>query len=91
MLLNVVLWIVGLVLLAFGIWQVRQPLAHYRSLEATQANLRRYDDWRGGRIDDDSVRTGADEMRDLLRDRVRLWVVVAIVGVVLIVAGFIVR
>ena len=46
MLLNILLWIVGLLLLGFGIWQVRQPLAHYRSLEATQANLRRYDDWR---------------------------------------------
>ncbi len=36
-------------------------------------------------------RTGADEMRDLLRSRVRLWAGVAIVGVVLVVAGFIVR
>ena len=91
MLLNLILWIVGVALLALGIWQVRQPLAHYRSLEAAQANLRRYDDWRGGRMTDASGRTGADEMRDLLRDRVRLWVAVIIVGVVLIVAGFIVR
>ncbi len=81
----------GLLLLALGIWQVRQPLAHYRSLEATQANLRRYDDWRGGRLEDDGARTGADEMRDLLRNRVRLWVAVAVTGVVLIVLGFIVR
>ena len=91
MLLNVALWVVGLLLLAIGIWQVRQPLAHYRSLEATQANLRRYDDWRGGHLGDDGTRTGADEMRDLLRSRVRLWVAVAVVGVVLIVAGFLVR
>jgi uncharacterized membrane protein len=90
-LVNVVLWIAGLLLVALGIWQVRQPLAHYRSLEATQANLRRYDDWRGGRLGDDSARTGADEMRDLLRNRVRLWAGVAVVGVVLIVAGFVVR
>lgn len=91
MLLNVALWIAGVVLLLLGIWQVRQPLAHYRSLEATQANLRRYDDWRGGRMADDSGRTGADEMRDLLRNRVRLWVGVIIAGIVLLVAGFIVR
>ena len=91
MLLNILLWIVGLLLLGFGIWQVRQPLAHYRSLEATQANLRRYDDWRGGKLIDDDARTGADEMRDLLRNRVRLWTGVAVVGVVLIVLGFIVR
>jgi len=91
MLLNVVLWIAGLLLLALGIWQVRQPLSHYRSLEATQANLRRYDDWRGGKLMDDSARTGADEMRDLLRNRVRLWAAVIVVGIVLLLAGFIVR
>lgn len=91
MLLNVILWAAGILLLLLGIWQVRQPLAHYRSLEATQANLRRYDDWRGGRLADDSARTGADEMRDLLRKRIQLWSAVAIVGIVLIVVGFIVR
>ena len=91
MLLNVILWAAGLLLVALGLWQVRQPLAHYRSLEATQANLRRYDDWRGGRLADDAGRTGADEMRDLLRNRVRLWVAVTVAGIVLIVVGFIVR
>ncbi len=75
---------------ALGIWQVRQPLAHYRSLEATAANLRRYDDWRGGRVGDGS-RTGADEMRDLLRNRVRLWAGVTIAGIVLVVLGFLIR
>jgi hypothetical protein len=91
MLLNVILWAAGLLLLVLGIWQVRQPLAHYRSLEATQANLRRYEAWRGGRADDHAGRTGADEMRDLLRNRIRLWVGVAVAGGVLILAGFIIR
>ena len=63
MLLNVILWVVGLAFVAFGIWQVRQPLAHYRSLEATQANLRRYDDWRGTRR---AVRRGWDYAGDSL-------------------------
>jgi hypothetical protein len=91
MLLNVLLWVTGVLLLVLGIWQVRQPLAHYRSLEATQANLRRYEAWRGGRAIDDAGRTGADEMRDLLRNRIRLWVAVAVAGGVLILAGFIIR
>ena len=30
-------------------------------------------------------------MRDLLRNRIRLWVAVIVVGIVLIVVGFIVR
>ena len=72
-LLNIVLWVAGVVLLPRCIWQVRQPLAQYRSLEATEANLRRYDDWRGGRL---VGRPGAHgRRRDAgdLRDRVRLW------------------
>ncbi len=91
MAVNLLLWVGGLVLLGVGIWQVRPPLARYRALQATEANLRRYDDWRGPRLVDDSARTGADEMKDMLRGRVRLWAGVAIVGVVLIVAGFLVR
>ena len=91
MLLNVLLWVGGIALIAVGAYQVRAPLAKYRSLQATEANLRRYDDWRGSRLVDDSERTGADEMKDYLRDRVRLWGAVIVVGVVLIVVGFIVR
>jgi len=88
---SLLLWVVGVVLVVLGAYQARAPLARYRALQATEANLRRYDDWRGSRLVDDSARTGADEMRDYLRDRVRRWGVVAGVGVVLIVAGFVIR
>jgi hypothetical protein len=88
---NLVLWVVGAALIGFGAWQVRPPLARYRALQATEANLRRYDDWRGSRLVNDSERTGADEMRDYLRGRVRLWGAVIVVGVVLVIAGFLVR
>jgi hypothetical protein len=89
--LNILLWVGGVALIALGACQVRAPLARYRALQATEANLRRYDDWRGSRLVDDSERTGADEMKDYLRDRVRLWSAVIVVGVVLVVVGFIVR
>jgi hypothetical protein len=88
---STVLWVAGIVLIALGAWQVRAPLARYRALEATEANLRRYDDWRGTRLVDDTERTGADEMRDLLRGRVRLWSAVIVAGIVLVVVGLIVR
>ncbi len=91
MLLNIVLWIAGVVLLTWGIWQLQQPLSQYRQLKATQANLQRYDDWRGGRLIEDSTRTGADELRDLLRHRIQLRAIAIIVGIVLITAGFIIR
>lgn len=89
--LNLVLWVAGIVLIAVGAYQARAPLARARELEATKANLRRYDDWRGSRLVDDGERTGADEMQDYLRGRVRLWGAVIGVGVVLVVAGFVVR
>ncbi len=91
MILNIVLWAAGVVLIVLGTLQVRAPLARYRQLQATEANLRRYDDWRGSRLVDDSERTGADEMKDYLRSRVRLWGALIVVGVVLVVAGFLVR
>jgi hypothetical protein len=89
--LSIALWVAGIALIALGAWQVRAPLARYRALQATEANLRRYDDWRGTRLVDDTERTGADEMRDLLRGRVRLWSAVIIAGIVLVVVGLILR
>lgn len=88
---NLLLWLVGAVVIVLGAVQVRAPLARYRQLQATEANLRRYDDWRGSRLIDDSERTGADEMKDYLRGRVRLWAMVIVAGVALVVAGLIIR
>jgi hypothetical protein len=89
--LNVALWVGGLGLLALGIVMIRDPLARLRALQVTEANLRRYDDWRGSRLVDDGTRTGADEMKDHLRSRVRLWGIVIAAGIVLLVVGFVAR
>lgn len=86
---SLVLLAAGAALIVLGAYQVRAPMARYRQLQATEANLRRYDDWRGSRLVNDSERTGADEMKDYLRGRVRLWGVVIVVGAVLVVAGLI--
>ncbi len=92
MLLNLVLWIGGVALLAIGVSQARRPLARYRELQATEANLRRYDSWRGGnRTAVDPGVTGADVMRVQMRSAIIRWGVVIAIGIVLIVAGFIVR
>lgn len=88
---SVVLWLVGLGSMLVGWWQLRGPLARMRELSVTQANLRRYDVWRGSRTDLDSGPTGADVMRDMLRRRVITWGVVIAVGVVLVLLGFAIR
>ncbi len=79
----------GIAAIAIGAWQVRRPLATIRRLDATEANLERYETWRGKRtsIEADGP-TGADEMRALMRQRVLIWSVVIGAGVVAVVIGF---
>lgn len=93
MILNIILWAAGLVILAFGIVRVQGPLSRVNELKRLDENARRYDSWRGGSRTAAGTpgRTGADEMRDLLRGQVRLWAGAIVVGIALIVAGFVVR
>jgi hypothetical protein len=90
--LGILLVIGGFALIAVAVWMGRAPLATIRHLDATAANLKRYDDWRGGRrtIDDDGP-TGADEMRAQMRQRLVLWAAVGIAGAVLMVIGLLQR
>ena len=92
--LNLVLWVAGVALIAIGYIQAREPWERYRALQATDENARRYESWRGGRrtaADSGPSVTGADVMRRQLRDRARLWGLVAILGVVLVFIGFAIR
>jgi uncharacterized membrane protein HdeD (DUF308 family) len=93
MVLNLVLWLVGLALLGAGIAMIRGPLARYRQLQETEANLRKYEAWRGGsrRTAVEPGVTGADVMKAQMRQRAQLWGGVAAAGIVLIVLGFIIR
>ena len=91
--INVVLWLAGIVLVGIAIWRVRPPLARMNELDRLAENARRYDSWRGGSrlTAADGETTGADVMRQLLRRQVLIWAGVGAVGVVLIVAGFAIR
>jgi hypothetical protein len=90
--MGIVLLVVGLALLAIGIAMVRMPLARLRELQATQANLARYDDWRGSRLrPEPGEKTGADQMAELLRRQVIVRGAVAVAGAVLAFAGLLVR
>ncbi len=81
----------GAVAIVFGVLRMRGPLAAIGHLDETEANLQRYESWRGKRnsVDADGP-TGADEMRSQLRRRVRLWGVVVGVGAAMIVVGLLI-
>lgn len=82
----------GIAAIAVGAFQVRGPIATIRRLDRTEANLARYETWRGRRtgVEADGP-TGADEMRALMRGRVRLWAIVIGAGVAAIILGLLLR
>jgi hypothetical protein len=89
--LALVLVVAGVALVAIGLWRARRPWGRYQALRAQEANAERYRAWRGGPGRAVGDTTGADVMKSLLRSRVREALLVAGVGVVLAVAGFVIR
>ena len=91
-LLNAALWATGLAFVAIALLRSREPWRRLGELDAIDENTRRYESWRGvrGPTAADGP-TGADVMRQMLRRRLGLWAAVGIAGVVLVIAGFVVR
>jgi hypothetical protein len=89
-LISIVLWLAGIALVALAYIQGRGPWSRYQALRDQDANAARYAAWRGG-IRDDSPTTGASVAMQVLRRQWQQWAAVGIVGIVLIVVGFVVR
>ena len=91
--INLVLWAAGIALLGLAVWRVRSPMTRLCELDRLADNARRYDAWRGGSRSaaGSGETTGADVMRGLLRRQVYVWAAAGVAGVLLIVAGFVVR
>jgi hypothetical protein len=89
-LVNIVLWVAGVVLIAVGYQRARVPWARYQALKAQDANVARYESWRGGVRNDDSS-TGASVAMAVLRRQAQIGGAIAIAGVVLVFVGFLVR
>ena len=74
--------------LVLGALQIRAPFGTIRRLDETEANLARYENWRGKQTGPHADGpTGANEMRAQMRQRAIVWGVVIIVGVTLVVVG----
>jgi hypothetical protein len=88
-LVNIVLVVVGAALTASGIARARGPWARYRALREQDANVARYEAWRGGLRD--SGATGASVAMAVLRRQARDGALIAGVGIVIAIAGLVIR
>lgn len=86
---NLGLWVAGIALIVVGFQRARGPWARYQELKEQEANVARYEAWRGGIRD--SNPTGASVAMALLRRQWQMGAGVAVGGVVLVLLGFAVR
>ena len=89
MILTLGLLVAGAALTAVGFVRARAPWIRYQALKAQDANIARYEAWRGGLRDDGP--TGASVAMEILRKQVRDGAAVAGVGILLAIAGFALR
>ena len=87
--LNLVLWGAGIVLIAIGYSRARGPWARYQQLKEQDANVARYEAWRGGLRD--SSTTGASVAMQVLRRQARDAALIAVAGFVVVFVGFLVQ
>lgn len=88
-LLSLTLLGAGAALVVFGYLRARGPWARYQALKAQDENVARYESWRGGLRD--SGKTGASVAMEMLRNQARSGAVIAGIGIVVALAGLIVR
>jgi hypothetical protein len=87
--INVVLWVAGVALIAFGYSRAKGPWSRYQALKEQDANAARYGAWRGG-IRDDST-TGASVAMAILRRQTQIAAAIGFAGFVLVFLGFLVK
>ena len=87
--INLLLWGVGVALVAMGYTRARGPWSRYQALKAQDENVARYESWRGGLRNNET--TGASVAMAMLRRQAQMAGAIAIVGVVLIFLGFLIN
>ena len=88
--LNVLLWAAGVVLVVVGYTRAKRPWSRYQALKEQDANVARYESWRGG-LRGGAETTGASVAMAILIRQARTAGALAIAGVVLIFVGFLIR
>jgi hypothetical protein len=85
--INLICWGTGVALIAVGYVRARGPWARYKELKAQEANIARYEGWRGSRLRDDGP-SAASLMAEQLRCKAQIAGLVAVAGFVLVFVGF---
>ena len=88
-LLSIVLLVAGVVLIIGGAYRAKAPYQRYMALKDQDANIARYEAWRGG-VRSES-KSGASVAMDVLRRQAQVGAGIAIAGVVLVAAAFVIR
>ena len=88
--INLICWVVGVLLIVVGYTRARGPWRRYLALKEQEANIARYEGWRGTRLRDDGP-SAATLMAQELRRQAQIAGMIAIAGFVLIFVGFAVR
>ena len=85
-LLNLALIALGVAAMAAGFARARGPWARYQALKAQDANIARYESWRGGLRD--TSPTGASVAMEMLRKQARDGAMIALAGFAITILGF---
>jgi hypothetical protein len=88
---NVAFWLLGIALMAVGYARFRAPWARYQGLREQQANVDRYEAWRGGVRAHEDGPTGASVMMADARRQAQLAGIIVIAGVIVFALGFMFR
>ncbi len=83
---KIALIVAGVAAMWFGFSRARGPWSRYQALKEQDANIARYESWRGGLRD--SGTTGASVAMDVLRRQARNGAILMAVGFVLVIVGF---
>ncbi len=85
---SLALIVLGIVLIVVGVQRARGPYRRLQVLKEEDANIARYEAWRGGSRPDG--KTGASVAMDVLKRQVQMAGLVVVAGFVAVAAGFVI-
>ncbi len=88
-LVSIGLILAGAALIVIGVLRARGPYRRYMALKEQDANVARYEAWRGGARPDG--KTGASVAMAMLRRQAQIGGAIVLVGFLLVIAGFVIR